>query len=332
MKIHLATVKESELTPTFAALGAQSQMHVLVTDPSEADLILLIGSFAFHPRLLLQHPAYLAFPYKCAVYTEDDDYLPLVPGVYCSAEVDGHSRAGRTFSSAYVSRNGLCTNTFVRKNLNAEKKYLFSFQGGSTSLLRKRLFNVSFNRPDVLVENTSTYSHWDVSQTDREHRQKRYAEVLSQSHFVLCPRGVGAGSIRFFEVMSAGVCPVLIADDYLLPPRIDWDRFLLRVRESEIARIPEILEPHRATSAKRGRLAEEAYIANFDPQIEFDQIVESCHAAVRHGPPSERVFRLRQAPMIAGLRLRRHLRKIARGAALQALKVLHRKSPYQMNR
>jgi hypothetical protein len=132
---------------------------VVVEKAAEADLIVLMGSFGGDPQLLLQHPDYVAFPDKCAVYTEDDNYLPLAPEVYCSAEVDSSSRAGRTFSYVYISRNGRYTNPFVANAEAVEKKYLFTFQGGSTSLLRKRLFNIQFNRPDVLIENTSTYYH-----------------------------------------------------------------------------------------------------------------------------------------------------------------------------
>jgi len=86
------------------------------------------------------------------------------------------------------------TTSPVRIGMKAEKRYLFTFQGGSTSILRKRIYNLKFNRSDVLIENTSAYWHWDNSQPGRLERQRRYAETLAASHFVLCPRGTGAGS------------------------------------------------------------------------------------------------------------------------------------------
>ncbi len=255
MNIHLSPLNESELNRLLHQ-RAQHSRHTLTGDPARADLILLAGSFGTDPDLLLRHPLYLQYPDLCAVYTEDDNYLPLIPGVYCSAEIDRHSRAGRTFSYSYVSRSGQFSNPFVgAAAVPSERPLLFSFQGGSTSLLRKRLFNLDFGRPDVLIENTSTYYHWDLSQPGREDRQQRYAETLAASHFVLCPRGAGTGSIRLFEVMSAGVAPVLISDNYLLPPGPDWNRFLIRIPEKDIARLPVLLKPYIDSSPERGRLA-----------------------------------------------------------------------------
>ncbi len=332
MNIHLAAVKETELTDLLPLRAASSQ-HLLVSDPATADLILLIGSFGVDPQLLLDHPLYRRFPQKCAVYTEDDNYLPLAPGVYCSARVDRSSRSGRVFSYSYVSSRGQYSNPYVAADAQAaEKRILFSFQGGSTSLLRKRLFNLRFDRPDVLIENTSTYFHWDLDQPGRDARQKRYAETLAASHFVLCPRGAGTGSIRLFEVMSAGIAPVLLSDDYVLPPDVDWSQFLLRFPERDIRRLPELLEPYRPLSAERGRLAFAAWQKHFAPEVEFDAIVALSARSLEHGPPDEAIMRKRQARLIARANLHRKTRGLARAAVLRTLKLLGLRSPYQMNR
>lgn len=332
MNIYLSPLNESELIGLLRN-RAQSSQHALTEDPAQADLILLAGSFGTEPGTLVEHPLYLEYPDRCAVYTEDDNYLPLAPGVYCSAQVDSHSRVGRTFSYSYISRDGQYSNPFVAASGQPpEKSLLFSFQGGSTSLLRKRLFNLRFDRPDVLIENTSTYFHWDLNQPGREDRQQHYARTLASSRFVLCPRGAGTGSIRLFEVMSAGVAPVLISDRYLLPPGPDWNAFLLRIPEKDIARLPELLAPHTASSLDRGRLARQAYLEHFSPEREFDAIVALCWAALHHSPPGERIFRKQQARMIQRASSRRALRAFGRSAILKALKLLHLRSPFQMNR
>ncbi|MDE3103778.1 MAG: exostosin family protein [Acidobacteriota bacterium] len=332
MNLYLAAVDDSEALRLLHERASLSQAgHVLTQDPAAADMILLAGSFGSEPNRLLDHPLYRQFPDKCAVYTEDDNYLPLAPGVYCSSRTDEHARSGRTFSFAYLSRNGTFSNGFLPEGPVPEKKYLFSFQGGSTSLLRKKLFNLRFDRADVLVENTSTYYHWDLTQPDRQQRQQRYAETLAQSHFVLCPRGAGTGSIRFFEVMQAGVAPVLLADDYLLPDGVDWDSFLLRIPENQLGQLPELLEPYLPTSAERGRKAREAYLRHFAPELEFDAIVSLCQRSLQHGPPAEAAVRRAQRRMIASMRRRQRLRAVAKSLVLGTLRVLRIRNPYQMN-
>ena len=329
IKVLLSPVGGSELE-TLLPERARCSGHLLTDDPAAADLILLYGSFGLEPALLLDHPLYRAHPGKCAVYTEDDYYLPLAPGVYCSAETDDSSRVGRTAAYSYVCASGRCTNPYVAPGGGA-KEFLFSFLGGSTSLLRKRLFKLAFNRSDVLIENTSAYHHWTFNEPGHELQQQRYARTLGASHFVLCPRGAGAGSMRLFEVMQAGVAPVLIADRYALPPGVPWERFLLRVAEKDIGRLPEIIAPYLESSAERGRLAREAWLAHFAPEKEFDAIVNACAAALRHGPPEEAVFRRQQARLIARAERRRKLRGLAREAVLRAMRLLGIKPPFQLN-
>jgi hypothetical protein len=171
-----------------------------------------------------------------------------------------------------------------------------------------------------------------LDQPGREQRQQSYAQTLAASHFVLCPRGAGTGSIRLFEVMQAGVAPVLISDDYPLPPQVPWNTFLLRIAEKDIRRLPELLQPHLASSAERGRLARQAWLNHFAPELQFDAIVDLAATALRHGPPHEAAFRQRQNSMIVRANLRRKLRSQIRSAALKMLNILGVKSPYRMNR
>lgn len=337
VKVHLAAVAPTDLLDLLCQHAAHSVRHEVVADPESADLILLLGNFALEPQRVLEHALYKAFPDKCAVYNEEDDYLPLLPGLYCSACADRHTRCGRVFSYAYVSRNGPHRNQFLDETAApaheaAEKRYLFSFLGGSTSLVRKRLFNLRFGREDVLIENTSSYFHWDNSQPGRLEQQRYYAETLAASHFALCPRGAGRGTIRFFEAMAAGVAPVLISDALALPPGPAWDEFLLRVRERDIARLPAILEPLLPTAAERGRRARGAFAEYFSIEKEFDRIAGLAALALRHQPPPEWRFRQRQAVMIRRAAWLRNARRALRAMALATLKRLALKNPYQMNR
>jgi hypothetical protein len=339
MKVFLTAVRETDQLSLLQAHASFAKRNVLVSDPSSSDLILIFGSPALEPELLLQSEVYKAFPDRCVTYSEEDLIVPFLPGLYCSARKSIHTRIGRVFSYAYIARNGRHENRYIGETTSpapigtaAQKRYLFTFLGGSTSLVRKRLYNLQFDRSDVLIENTSTYWHWDNSQHDRYDRQKRYAEILAASHFALCPRGAGTGSWRFFEAMAAGVAPVLISDDYVLPPGPDWDSFLIRVPERHIARLPAILESRLETSIDRGRLARQAFDEHFSIESEFDRVAELAALSLRHGPPSEAYFRKRQAAMLRNFEWRLKTRAALRAIGLKTLKALHLKNPYQMNR
>lgn len=339
MNVYLAALRETDQVGIFEDHATYSKGHKLVSSASEAELILILGASAHEPEQLLRHAIYKSYPDRCVVYTEEDDYLPLLPTIHTNAKDGLHTRIGRVFNYAHISRNGRHQNRFVGEMTSAipigrtaQKRYLFSFLGGSTSILRKRLFNLKFNRDDVLIENTSAYWHWDNSQPDREARQRRYAEIIAASHFALCPRGAGAGSSRFFEVMAAGVAPVLLSDTYALTPGPEWDLFLIRVREREIAQLPAILEQHLDSAAERGKLARQAFDEHFAVDREFDRIVELAARTLRHAPPAEEYFRRRQMAMFRKFERRRNTRSALRSLALGTLKALHLKNPYQMNR
>jgi hypothetical protein len=340
MKVYLGALIETDQVGILEDHAAFSRSHELVSIPSAADLILLLGVSAHDPQQLRDYAAYKAFPDRCVIYSEEDDYLPLLPTVHTNARRGLHTRIGRVFNYAYISRNGRHQNRFIGETApaaaplgtTAEKRYLFSFLGGSTSILRKRLFNLNFNRSDVLIENTSAYWHWDNSQPDRDTRQRRYAETIAASHFALCPRGAGAGSYRFFEAMALGVAPVLLSDDYELTPGPAWDQFLIRVRERDISRLPAILEPHLPNAAERGRVARKAFEEYFAVDREFDRLVDLAARALRHGPPAEEYFRRKQLAMLRQFERRRKARAALRSLALRTIKALHLKNPYQMNR
>jgi hypothetical protein len=339
MKVFLTAVRETDQILLLQEHASHAKRHELVSDPSSADLILIFGSSALEPHLVLESEVYKSFPDRCTTYTEEDYFVPLLPGLHCSTRRSIHTRIGRVFSYSYIARNGQHGNRYIGETTSAvpigvatQKKYLFTFLGGSTSLVRKRLFNLKLNRSDVLIENTSGYWHWDNSQPDRLERHKRYAEILAASHFALCPRGAGTGSWRFFEALAAGVAPVLLSDDYEPTPGPDWDKFLIRVRERDIARLPALLESQLETAKERGRLARKAFDEYFSVESEFDRVVELSALSLRHGPPTEAYFRKRQAAMLREFQWRLKTRAALRATALKALQTLHLKNPYQMNR
>jgi len=163
--------------------------------------------------------------------------------------------------------------------------------------VRTNILNFPYNRPDVEVLETSGWMHWKDGIVGTREAQKDYADALARSHFALCPRGMGFGSIRLFEVMEMGVAPVLLADRYALPPGPDWNSFLLQIPEREFRRLPELLEPHVAESEERGRRAREAWELFLAPELVFDRMVDQLIVIRRDRLIPERLYR-RTWPMI----------------------------------
>ena len=140
--------------------------------------------------------------------------------------------------------------------------------------MRADILDCPYNRPDVEVLETTGFMHWKEGIMGTRKAQKDYADVLARSHFALCPRGMGFGSIRLFEVMEMGVAPVLMSDRYALPGGPDWDSFLLKIPERDFGRLPELLEPHVPESEERGRLARAAWEQFFMPELIFDNMID----------------------------------------------------------
>jgi Exostosin family len=94
---------------------------------------------------------------------------------------------------------------------------LFFFAGRVSHRVRRQLFAQKFNGADVLVEDTSAYFHFGSEPESRLPARRNYWQMASRSKYALCPRGAATSSVRIFEMMEAGIAPVIIADDWLPP-------------------------------------------------------------------------------------------------------------------
>ncbi len=328
MKIHLVNMRQAALDAMLELYRrAEPKLHVLVDDPDAAEMILFVGSWDAEASQVRMHPLPRRYPQKCFVYFDADGFVPLLRGVYVNAEKAWLLDSRRAESQAFID----ALNPMTVPQPDAAKRYLFTFAGGSTSLLRKKLYKLDFGRGDVVVRNTSDYFHWDASQAGREQRQKEYAATIAASHFALCPRGASAGGQRLFEVMQMGVAPVLISDALKLPAGPDWKSFLIQVPERKIAQLVELLEPHRAESAERGRLARLAWERWFAPPVVFNNVVAACARTGETARIAERWVQPWWGFMVWKWRLRGQLRGAAKAVVLRVFKLLGLKFIYQLN-
>jgi hypothetical protein len=334
VKVFIEDLRSNEVARVLKWLHGQAAepLHALVDDPAQADLIVICGNWAGEDgsRALTANPLVRRFPERCTVCTDGDIFVPLLPGVYCSPRMGYSTRKGRVQCYSYIARHDKHGNPFVAPlDPNRKRDLLFSFQGGSTSFVRKRLFRIDFGRPDVLVEDTSFHLNW-VETADTERQQRRYVETIARSHFVLCPKGIGTGSFRLFEVMRMGAAPVVISDPWVLPEGPDWDSFLIRVREKDIRNLPSILEPYRAESALRGERAKQAWDRWFSTGQEFNQIIARCEAARVAAAPGAKMYRLLWPAMILKPEAWKRIRRPARAMVMGILRVLKLRLPFSV--
>jgi hypothetical protein len=310
---------------------SSTKNHVIIDSPIDADIILFVdvNKERFYQRLR-KHPFLIQFPEKSFVYDESDAVIPFLPGIYTSAE-KSFINLKRLRNYCYLSRHSYSNNSFIihRKE---KKEFLFSFLGGSTSLLRKRLYNIDFNQPNILVEDTTYYQHWNYAQVSREQMQQRFVDICAKSSFVLCPRGAGCGSIRLFEMMEMGVAPVLIADNYLLPKGPRWEEFVVIVKEKDIRKLPKILKNHASEADKMGDLARKAWKEWFAPDKQFNYIVEACNDIKENRILNEKIYRFSWKFLIVQSFIWSNTRYILRKMILKTVKVLNIKFPYSIGR
>lgn len=266
------------------------RVHSLTGNPEEAELILFAETVHFDDpewRTLRQHPYLQRFREKCFLYHEGDTPWCVLPGLYCSMPRRAFQpRRQKAFNYLYTM------NDEVAGPSTAPRRWLYSFMGAANHASRRRLLKLRDSR--AVLEDTSAYNQWKpMDSAERDRRQRRYVEVLEGSKFVLCPRGAGTSSYRMYETMKMGIAPVVISDEWVEPDGPDWGTFLLRVREDDVARIPELLRGHEHEAEERGLRARTAYEQFFSSQVQFHRAVEACRELLAMRVLPEAVTRYR---------------------------------------
>ena len=98
-----------------------------------------------------------------------------------------------------------------------ERKYTFSFMGSFiTHPVRRRIYEYLKTRDDSLVIDTGMW-HFEGPEDKQKENSQKYIELLGDTKYSLCPRGTGPSSIRIWESMAMGACPVVISDFLKMP-------------------------------------------------------------------------------------------------------------------
>jgi hypothetical protein len=287
-----------------------------------ADLILVVDIFETDLyRGLRQNQVWQKWPEKSFAYCEADSPPNFLHGLHSSASKSA-SRTGRFQACGYPVHQ-LCypnPGPSAADIAATHKDLLFSFAGRASHRVRRQLFAQRFDRT-VAVENTSDYYHFAGEPENRARARQRYWQLAARSKYALCPRGAGACTIRIFEMMEAGIAPIIVADDWLPPTGPSWEEFALFVRESEITSIYEKAKRHESEYAERGRLARTAWEQHFSPENYWTFILASIRRIQQNQKYPESVYArslpllvlqewTRQRRIRTSIRLKSQLKKI----------------------
>jgi hypothetical protein len=148
--------------------------------------------------------------------------------------------------------------------------------------------------------------------------QTQFVNLLQNTKFSLCPRGVGTNSWRLYESMAMGRAPVILSDHWVAPKEIAWEDFSIRIAERDYKIIPEILEEHEHRAQELGLKARQTWEHHFLPNGIFDHAISTFLEIQASGKTKnwhEHQFRrLRMLPKILRLALHATRVRIQRGS------------------
>lgn len=254
-------------------LGYNSNCVDFIDDPEHADLVVLFEQFSFkqrsHIQTLLKSPLVRQCAHKLFVINYDDTGQGFLPGCYTSLRRSTFD--ARIHKSCAYPKN---YNQFVGVPNDSAATHLYSFRGSLDSHpVRSKLFNTLRYDPEGLLNPVCQSLN-----THTESQKRLFVEEVAKSSFVLCPRGQGPSSYRLFEVMALGRCPVIISDDWIPIGGVDWKTVSVRISESIVHEIPNVLKRLRCNATEMGVRARQVWEAHFSPPAKFRSFLEDIVA------------------------------------------------------
>lgn len=167
----------------------------------------------------------------------------------------------------------------LEKKTISEADYDISFHGLSSDRLniRKNMLEKVklIDKYKIFLEEKERY-FWACEFTTEEmsYEKTKYFTNIINSKFVLCPRGAGYTSARFFETIWFGRIPILISDEVQLPLEsiIPWDNLIIRVSEANMdveIKVDNFLNTRdlEVVSKELKTLSRKYFDRNFLPQL-----------------------------------------------------------------
>jgi hypothetical protein len=252
-------------------------VHALTSDPERADLIIFVEFYGggWYFERVRRHALLRKHREKCFLCCSNPFVIPFLPGIYTGIEKRWAS--ARTRPGFYLGRTKNMFTTYTPAS--SDLPYLFSFMGAVRNApVRQKLASLRHARSffQNTTEDFDRVLHQTMDRRERLDYDRRYAELIKASKFILCPRGLSASSVRLFETMRMGRVPVILSDDWIAPSGPPWEEFAIRIPEKDVGRIPELLEKCELAAVAMGERARKEWENWFSDEVLFHRLVELC--------------------------------------------------------
>ena len=154
-----------------------------------------------------------------------------------------------SFDSKSKKENEYAFPVFIPDIGNNSKGYSdnisIGFCGDSNRPVRKEaLFELK--KGDIPLNHDEVFSFFQNPTINKKIGRERFFNNLQNNIFILCPRGCGNFSYRFYETMCYGRIPIFINTDCVLPFEnlIDYKKEIVFVEESELSNINDIIKDY----------------------------------------------------------------------------------------
>lgn len=211
-----------------------------------------------YAKRLLADPEISRYLEKTFVFSYAYFTVAFLPGCYVSLPKQHHD-PHRHRSACYLNEANIYVEELAQ-NDNSNPEWTMSFHGAISWPVRQHIIDLADDWKSLgpIEMTTGWFDH-------SEDQQKGYIRNIQNSKFVLCPRGVATSSYRLYETMQLGRVPVIIADEWVPPSHVDWDRFSLRVGEFELEKIPDLVKEHEPRWREMAQEARRVWEENFSP-------------------------------------------------------------------
>lgn len=119
------------------------------------------------------------------------------------------------------------------------------FCGDSNRPIRKEALAV-LEKSSIPINHEEVFSFFQNPSVDKKKGRERFLNNLQTNAFILCPRGCGNFSYRFYETMCYGRIPIFINTDCVLPFEnlIDYKKEIVFVDEKELNYLPDKIKEY----------------------------------------------------------------------------------------